>query len=311
MLRWVVVPAIALGMLLVVPLGLRLLAAPGVGVLRRVWPWAGVAGVGSLLLPTGVGAAAVAVPYAAVTLALVGVAAVRFARTLGAGRLGVLSRASVRAGAGAARGLPAVAGEIAVLTALVTPSIAGLSLIAERGGWTLLAFGPKILLLTVAHFHYAGFAAALVASLVTRLPDAGRASVFGALTVPTGTLLVLIGFFAGELVELAGAVVLTAGMWVVGALTWRARSLAPDRANRVLFAVSAAVLVVTMALALDWALGEAFGVPKLSLTWMAATHGVLNAVGFGLCGVLAWNGLRAADDVSAAAPAGRTHPVAS
>ena len=39
MLRWVVVPTIALGMLLVVPLGLRLLAAPGVGVLRRVWPW--------------------------------------------------------------------------------------------------------------------------------------------------------------------------------------------------------------------------------------------------------------------------------
>ena len=88
--------------------------------------------------------------------------------------------------------------------------------------------------------------------------------------------------------ELAGAVVLTAGMWLVAALTWRARADAPDRVTRVLFGVSSVVLVVTMLLALDWALGEAFGVPKLNLTWMAATHGVLNAVGFGLCAVLAW-----------------------
>ncbi|SHN26420.1 YndJ family transporter [Cryptosporangium aurantiacum] len=327
-MRWVVVPAIALGMLLVVPLGLWLLHAPGVGVLRRVWPWAGVIGVVALLLPTGVGAAAVAVPYAAVTVALAGAAAARFARVAGALRptaaragallgvpLGASAAAGVPLGTPAAAGVPlgvpgawglaAVTREVAVLTALVAPSIAGLSLVAERGGWALLGFGPKILLLTVAHFHYAGFAAALVASLVCGLPNSGRAAAFGALTVPAGTALVLAGFFLGDVVELAGAVVLTAGMWVVGGLTWRARAAAPDRVTRVLLATSSVVLIVTMLLALDWALGEAFGVPKLSLTWMAATHGVLNAVGFGLCGVLAWRGL------SVGELAGRTRREAS
>jgi hypothetical protein len=43
-----------------------------------------------------------------------------------------------------------------------------------------------------------------------------------------------------------------------------------------------------MLLALDWAAGEALGVPHLSLSWMAATHGAANALGFGLCSVLAW-----------------------
>jgi hypothetical protein len=122
---------------------------------------------------------------------------------------------------------------------------------------------------------------------------AAVAAVYAASTVPAGTLLVLAGFFLGDYVELTGAVVLTAGMWVVGALTWRARSAAPDRVTRALLVTSAVVLVVTMALALDWALGEAVGVPKLSLTWMAATHGVLNAVGFALCGCWPGAGCRA------------------
>lgn len=52
-------------------------------------------------------------------------------------------------------------------------------------------------------------------------------------------------------------------------------------------ATSATVLFATMTLALSWALGEATGLPHLSLTWMVATHGVTNAFGFALCGVVA------------------------
>ncbi|MFI5954906.1 YndJ family protein [Cryptosporangium sp. NPDC051539] len=270
-MRWIVVPVIALGMLVIVPLGLRLLEAPGLGGVRRWWRPAAAAGVVALLLPAGPPAAAIAVLYAAATVALAATAA---RRLTAAGGGSVLRPA-----------------EVAAATALVTPAVAGISLVAERGGWELLGFGPKILLLTVAHFHFAGFAAALVAGLVGRLPDAGRAASAAALTVPVGTLLVLAGFFLGDYVELAGAAVLTLGMWVVGALTWHARSATPDRVTRVLLATSAAVLVVTMVLALDWALGNAVGVPALSLTWMAATHGILNAVGFALCAVLAWGRL--------------------
>ncbi|MFG1921523.1 YndJ family protein [Cryptosporangium sp. NPDC048952] len=297
-MRWAVVPAIVLGMLVIVPVGLGLLEAPGLRVLRACWPPVAIVGALSLALPVSIFAVGLACVYALGTFVLAGTAAARFVRD---------------------RSFAPV--DVAALTALVTPAVAGASLVVERAGGTLLGFGPKILLLTVAHFHYAGFAAALVAGLVASAASSEpaawgaaaargvavvgrRAADFAALTVPAGTLLVLIGFFAGELVELAGAAVLTAGMWVVGTLSWRARASVRDRTARILLGVSSVVLVLTMLLALDWALGEAFGVPKLSLTWMAATHGVLNAVGFGLCAVLAWS--RLSDEY-----AGRTPRAAS
>jgi hypothetical protein len=43
-----------------------------------------------------------------------------------------------------------------------------------------------------------------------------------------------------------------------------------------------------MVLALSWAFGEATGLPHPSLAWMAATHGVANALGFALCAMVGW-----------------------
>ncbi len=51
------------------------------------------------------------------------------------------------------------------------------------------------------HFHFAGFAAALIAGLVCRVSD-GPAGRFAALSVPLGTLLVLAGYFIGDWAEL-------------------------------------------------------------------------------------------------------------
>ncbi|MEV7967726.1 YndJ family transporter [Sphaerisporangium sp. NPDC088356] len=111
--------------------------------------------------------------------------------------------------------------------------------------------------------------------------------------MPCGTALVFLGYFVGDWAELAGAVVLTAGMWLVGWLTWtQVRRGVTDRPTRALLGVSAVTLAATMVLALSWALGEATGLPHPSVEWMAATHGVCNAAGFALCGVAAWHRLR-------------------
>jgi hypothetical protein len=172
--------------------------------------------------------------------------------------------------------------DLALLAALAGPVIAGCALVAERAGDRLFGFGLDTLTLTVAHFHYAGFAAALVAALLLdRQP--GLVTTVAAWCVPGGTLIVLIGYFAGDPVQFAGAAVLTVGMWLTGWVTWReARPL--DLLTRVLFRVGTVVLAATMVLALDWA----SGLPHLSVSWMVATHGVANAVGFALCSLLAW-----------------------
>ncbi|MEV0580078.1 MULTISPECIES: YndJ family protein [unclassified Streptomyces] len=258
---------VMLGMLVIVPAGLRLTGAPDLARMARLWPVFAAPGAVALWLPRGPAATALALCYGlgAVLLALHALPRLRSARTAPA--------------------------EIALLTALVTPVVAATALVAERAGQPLFGFGLGILALTVPHFHFAGFAAALVSGLVGRVAGstAGR---FAALSVPLGTLLVLIGYFIGDWAELAGAVVLTAGMWTVALLTWRTvRPAGRDRTTRLLLATSAAVLAVTMVLALSWALGEATGLPHPTLAWMAATHGVGNALGFALCSVLAWQRL--------------------
>ncbi|MEU4492304.1 YndJ family protein [Streptomyces sp. NBC_00210] len=260
---------VMLGMLVVVPAGLRLMDSVRLAPIRRIWLVFAVPGSVALWLPRSTAATVLAAVYTLGTLALAAQAPRRLNRT---------------------RSLAPA--EIAVLTALVTPSVAGVALVAERSGHELFGFSLPILALTVPHFHFAGFAAALVAGLVCRT-SAAPAGRFAALSVPIGTLLVLAGYFLDDWAELLGALVLTAGMWAVALLTWRdVRTGGRDRFTRALLAVSAAVLVATMLLALNWALGEATGLPHPTLTWMAATHGLGNALGFALCSMLAWRRLK-------------------
>ncbi|MGC4950183.1 YndJ family protein [Streptomyces sp. DT224] len=272
---------VTLGMLVIVPAGLRLADVPELDRIRRLWPLFAAPGALCLWLPRGPAATALALCYGA-----------------GASLLALHALPRVARRDGPLRSPATAPAEIALLTALMTPAVAATALVAERAGHPLFGFGLGILALTVPHFHFAGFAAALVAGLVSRVAD-GPAGRFAALSVPLGTLFVLAGYFIGDWAELAGAVVLTAGMWTVALLTWRTiRPAQRDRVTRLLLAVSAAVLAGTMVLALTWALGEATGMPHPGLLWMAATHGVGNALGFALCSVLAWQRLHLHDEGS-------------
>lgn len=260
---------VTLGMLWVVPAGLRLIDPAGLRRAARLWPLPAALGAVCLWLPRGALATSLAALYAAACLAL-----------------------AARAPAVLLRGRPPGPADIAVATALASPSIAATALVAERAGYRLFGFDLDILALTVPHFHFAGFAAALVAGLVCRASAPGPGARWAAYSVPAGTLLVLLGYFVDDWAELAGAVVLTGGMWAVALATWREiRPAGRDRTTRALLATSAAVLVATMLLALWWAAGEATGIPHPTLAWMAATHGLGNALGFALCSVLAWRRL--------------------
>jgi uncharacterized protein (UPF0548 family) len=283
---------IMVGMVALVPLGLRLLDEPfDHPDLRWSRPWsrrwsrwwivAAVPAAGALWLPRGSLAVTLFSGYVLVAGALAVRGPVRLLRRR------VLTPPDLTTQTAAQTAVQA-----AVLTAMVSPAVAATALLAERAGYRLFGFKLEILTLTGAHFHYAGFAAALIAALVGRLASGTVPATMATLCVPAGIGLVFLGYFVGDWVELAGAVVLTAGMWLVALLTWReVRPRTSDRVVRGLLAVSASTLAVTMVLALWWAVGEATGLRHPSLTWMAATHGVGNALGFALCGVLAWHRL--------------------
>jgi YndJ-like protein len=260
---------VMLGMLVVLPLGLGLI--PGLPRwLPRLWVAGAVPAAVALWLPQGPLPAGLAVPYGLIALGL--------------------ALFGVRWWWRGARTSPR---NLAVLVALAAPTIAATALVAERAGRELFGFPPSLLALTVAHFHFGGFAAALIAGLVCLSTNDGLTGRVAALCVPAGAALVFIGFWVGEFarfgrtLELAGTVVLTAGLWLVAWLTWR-ESRGADRVTRVLFLVAAVVPVASMLLALSWALGRVSDVPHLSIDAMVASHGVANAVGFALCSVLAW-----------------------
>jgi len=254
------------GMVVIVPLGLSLVTVPGPGMaaVRRWWVVVALPAAASLWLPRGLVTATLALPYLTAACVLL---------------TGAVIELAGRDRDGRAYGVRETGFDLALLTALAGPVIAASALVAERAGYRLFGFGFDTLTLTVAHFHYAGFAAALVAALlVDRQP--GPLTTTAAWCVPGGTLIVLIGYFVGDPVQLAGAAVLTLGMWLTGWVTWRL--------SRAWLGLGSIVLVATMALALDWALGPVLGLPHLSLSWMVATHGVANALGFALCSLLVW-----------------------
>lgn len=266
---------VTVGMVVVAPLGLGLLATTGVLRIRPAWPVLGVVAGAGLLLPRGWVAAAAVLPYAAACAAVTGCGVLRALRARMWRSLPTREISAIR--------------ELTALTATASLSVAGLSLVAERAGIELLGFSLAVHGLTVAHFHFAGFAAALLAGLTAAaLP--GRASALGAVAVPLGTAIVAIGHFTGRWTELGGALVLTVGLlatsWVAAR---RVVPTLPDRTARLLLRTASWATPVTMLLALHFALGRAAGLPHLSIPETAATHGVLNALGVGVCGVLGWH----------------------
>ncbi len=236
---------VALGMLVIIPLGLRL-----TGRFPSWWYAAALPGAVALWLPRGWLAVALAGVYAAGTVALLWYVP----------RVFTISN-------------------VAVATAFACPIVASSSLVAERARYPLMGFDLDVLSLTVAHFHYAGFAAALIAGLLATVAGNPWGAV-AALSVPLGTGVVFAGYFLGgffgDEVELAGAIILTVGMWVVAWLMWRHKQIVWP----------GLILAIAMLLAVDWAAGHVFHLPHLPVSWMVATHGVANALGFALCTLL-------------------------
>ena len=186
---------------------------------------------------------------------------------------------------------------------------AGLLYLPVGGGWLVLSsagiapmdFSPEIVLLTAVHFHFAGFSAAVIAGLAGRALKTGGGSGesarsfalaayrFAAAIVIIGPPLVAVGIMASPIVEVISGVALSLGMltlaFVLVLIALPGRELLP----KVLLCIAALSLTATMALSTTYAVGEYLypGEDKLIPNQlMAATHGVVNVLGFTLCGGL-------------------------
>lgn len=179
--------------------------------------------------------------------------------------------------------------------ALIFALVGGAWTLADRSGYRPLGFEPAIVALTAVHFHYAGLLLPLSAGLVQRelffFRLASRAAVGVVLGVPAvavGITTTQLG--AGPSVEAAAGCGLALAGMVVGILHVRiASDVKQPLATRALLALAGISLFVGMVLAGLYAM-RAFVAPFpwLGIPQMRMLHGTLNAIGFGLCGVLGW-----------------------
>ena len=189
------------------------------------------------------------------------------------------------------------ADELCIDAGLIYLPIGAVWLLFNRAGVNPLGFGDTIVLLTAVHFHYAGFAAPILAGLLGRRVATMRPAAWPlfrlvAAGVIAGIALVAAGITLARytpLVEVAAALLFAASLLGLAALALL--FVVPkisDRLARMLLAISALSLVVTMLFAASYAVGQFAGVTLVGIPRMVQVHGWLNALGFVLCGLLAW-----------------------
>ena len=170
---------------------------------------------------------------------------------------------------------------IEVLTFLFL-SIAGAWAFADRISFRPLGFDPIIVLLTVAHFHYAGFLLALVTALALKNKENSLAKIVGWFVI-AGTPLVATGITTSQLempfwIEIVAVTVMALGGIGVGFLHFKRA-----KGNyKFLWKLGAVGLCCGMILALMYGWRYIFPNEWLTIPKMYAYHGTMNSVSLGL-----------------------------
>jgi hypothetical protein len=169
--------------------------------------------------------------------------------------------------------------------------VGGTWLVISRLGLQPLGFQEPIVLLTAVHFHFAGFLSAVLAGLTyERLRQSRWSNPLGAVLLGAliGPGLLGFAFLVGPKLKLAAVMLIVAGQFGLAAGTIRVAAGMEHPAGRAMLFFSSACVLAGMVLAATWAMGEYPLHPFVDLARMEKYHGVLNALGFGVCGLLGW-----------------------
>ena len=264
------------GMLVVVPLGLSLVPVPGeqgsslyrLAVL--VQPVAALPSIASFYLETGPLAASLSAAWFFLTLliALIGLMRLRSRR-------------------------PHPVEELAIDAGLLYVPVAGVWLVVYRLGVQPFDYGETIILLTVIHFHFAGFAAPIIAGMSGRVLATRKHPqaiyTFSIFAIVAAMPLVAAGITFSPWLGLIGTLLLSAGLVMIAVLTigWVIPAITLSSSRLLLF-IGALSSCAAMVLACLYAYSLPMKILIIDIPTMALTHGILNAFGFVACSLAAW-----------------------
>ena len=263
--------------LVIVPLGMELGRGIGrAGRLESTARWLQPLGAGlavfTMLLPPGRNAGLFALGWMAVCVLMAGA--------------GMLSIGQALWG-DAREGARATFVDAALAVARVDLAVGGAWLVASRLGMRPMGIQEPIGLLTAVHFHFAGFATATIAAATLQFGERRwlRPVVAMVLGMPFA---VAAGFVISPGLKMGAAFLFSASVAGLAIFVRAAGRQAKDATGRVLLQVAAGAVFAGMILSGTYAVADFFGSDVLTIPQMARTHGILNAVGFCLPGILGW-----------------------
>lgn len=167
--------------------------------------------------------------------------------------------------------------------------------LADRLGWRLLGFDPVMLRLTAVHFHYAGFLLPLTGGLILRNRLPRSLIKWTSWSMITGIPLVALGILTTHAggppaFEVFAVVLLAAAGLVCAALHFYFAIRPPARwqGNRWIWLPGGLCLATGLILAVLYGIRHYHPLPWMSIPWMYAVHGTLNALGLALL-TLGWS----------------------
>jgi hypothetical protein len=277
--------------LVIVPLGMELSRAMGAGglcleVARRIQPLAAATAVIAVCMPPGRKAAIVAAGWLVVCGLMAWSGLTDLIRT-------IRTRAEM-------------VEQIALAVARIDLAVGGAWLVASRLGMHPMGIQEPIGLLTAVHFHFAGLATALIAAATLRFAEKRSIPSLSHITrqgwgthalVWLKAIVILVigmpyvvaaGFVISPALKMGAAVVFSVS---VAALAVRLRGCmknVSDFTARVLLQVASGAVFAAMIFSAAYAVADFAGSDALTIPQMARTHGLLNAFGFCLSGLLGW-----------------------
>jgi len=164
-------------------------------------------------------------------------------------------------------------------------------LVASRAGLRPMGFQEPIILLTAVHFHYSGFATALIAAATWREFENRRLNMPGLLQlvwlVAVLPFVLAAGFVFSPALRFIAAVSLSACVTALALIFWW---LSGDWSGPAKIYLRLATLAAVGAFSLSgiYAVSEYFRKDWITIPGMANSHGLLNGLGFVLLGTLGW-----------------------
>lgn len=180
-------------------------------------------------------------------------------------------------------------GNVSKAVGFIYISVGGIWLVPHQFALPLLGFDGQIMLLTVNHFHYAGFVApVLFGFLYDRKPNWFLPRVVVVLG-GFAPILIAVGMTYSSIFEWLSVLVFASSLLLYSVLVFIHVIPNSKRWTKVFHILSSGVIWITMTLAVTYGYGQWIGQPTIPISRMILFHGWGNAVLFSFLGLLAWH----------------------